>query len=639
MKRKSICLILIAVLACLLALGLVSCNKDNYTIVYLGDSIAEALIGPSPLSERDNYGYYAIVGKTNGFDYYNHSVSGHKTSTGIVSGEGLLEIISREEEDAVLMQTHIRQADMLHISVLGNNLLQYDLGLLMLEVADPQFESKYANQKNTLINALEDGSMDEPMVRNSVDKVDEQGNPEQVEFAFPPTYSNICDIVDRLTDLNPTATIVFQKVYNPFFEGSKHLTPAVLSRLSEIADDGRFGAQGQPIATTAQVRKLADYLLGYLNGMLDRYLAEHPNSIKILDAREAFESVVQRDKKEDGSVNLAGDSLGRKLIYNDWTHPSNLGHAVIAELTQNLLDEMGVSSKKALKNYKNLRIGQINELYRGVDGFDADGAVAAIKKADSYLDVTLAYFGATEGYTPVVKADKTATNNKKTSFSSARRFEVDFSKTSVMGIDSMLLNLVFLAAGNAEMTYAQFETDGSMHFQLQTADNVLENYSQMIQEFLPKLVGYNIEGAIDSMIEPMFPGFKAKLKAADLKGALGLIEAGLGFNIEGLNYEDEGVKEIVSYIAQNMSIPEFIFEKLPKDTVLKLTFDGCYCVRELTAWDGTTYTGVYIGEIGEDTGTQPYCVFNMYTDEYGDTYMTFTAEFMNATVTLKSEAA
>ena len=103
MKRKFIGFLLIVALVATMAFSLVACNPnavdDRYTIVYLGDSIAEALIGPSPLSERDNYGYYAIVGKTNGFKYYNHSVSGHKTSTGIVSGDGLWEMINKDDQN------------------------------------------------------------------------------------------------------------------------------------------------------------------------------------------------------------------------------------------------------------------------------------------------------------------------------------------------------------------------------------------------------------------------------------------------------------------------------------------------------------------------------------------------------------
>ncbi|MDE7373189.1 MAG: hypothetical protein K2N18_03920, partial [Clostridia bacterium] len=235
MKRKFIGFLLIVALVATMAFSLVACNPnavdDRYTIVYLGDSIAEALIGPSPLSERDNYGYYAIVGKTNGFKYYNHSVSGHKTSTGIVSGDGLWEMINKDDQNAVLMRTHIKQADMIHVSVLGNNVLQYNIGLMLLEVADNEFESKYLaykrdhNEKDiTLINALEEGSTEKPLYRDSL----YEGG-DRVKFDFPPTSKDIARIVDKLKELNPNATLVFQKVYNPFFEGSKHLNKATMN--------------------------------------------------------------------------------------------------------------------------------------------------------------------------------------------------------------------------------------------------------------------------------------------------------------------------------------------------------------------------------------------------------------------------
>ena len=69
-KRISTVLVVtLLILACVCAFA--ACDKDKVpqghptTIVYIGDSIAEALIGPSPVSERDNYGYYALVGRAN----------------------------------------------------------------------------------------------------------------------------------------------------------------------------------------------------------------------------------------------------------------------------------------------------------------------------------------------------------------------------------------------------------------------------------------------------------------------------------------------------------------------------------------------------------------------------------------------
>lgn len=658
MKRKFIGFFLVVALVATMAFGLVACNPDavddRYTVVYLGDSIAEALIGPSPLSERDNYGYYAIVGKTNGFKYYNHSVSGHKTSTGIVSGDGLFEMISRKDENAVLMRSHIKQADMIHVSVLGNNVLQYNIGLMLLEVADNDFEAKYEAgkgqidpDKKTLINALEEGSLNDPLIRYSVDEVDENGDPVAKVYNFPPTYNDICDIVDKLKELNPKATIVFQKVYNPFFEGSKHLTPATMAKLAEITDEhGRFGEAGQKITTMAQYRKLADYLLGKLNGILDRYLEAHPGAFKVLDARGAFDEVAALDKNPDGSVNLGEGCQGSKLIYEDWTHPSNLGHAVIAGMTQNLLDEMGVSSPNALENYKAIRVDQINRLFKSIQGFDADAATEAINSAEEYLDVTLAYFDAIDGLTPVVPAvteDSFVTDNSKTSFSRTTSFKVDASKTSVMGVPSVVTTLAMALVADTQNTYLEFTPDGKMHFQLRTNTGLLgdslDGLLSLVKDFNEDfdldraklgemLAGVDIEESIDYYMEPMFPGFKAKLENGDLEGALKLLKNGLGFDITGLDYDDEGVKEILDYVAHNMALPPFLLEKLPADTQLTLTFDGQYYVKDVKGADGKAYKAIYVSHIGASDATQPFCVFDVSKNSKGERCLFFRMEFM-----------
>ena len=655
MRKRLTGILLALVLTLATVLGLTACNKggedDRYTIVYLGDSIAEALIGPSPLSERDNYGYYALVGKTNGYKYYNHSVSGHKTSTGIVSNDGLLEMVSKNTEDAVLMKTHIQQADMIHISVLGNNMLQYDLGLLMLEVADPDFEAKYEAGKTaqtaegkTLINALEEGSIDTPLKRYSIDKVDDKGNPEEVEFAFPPTYSDIGAIVTKLKELNPTATIVFQKVYNPFFGGSKHLTSAVLAELATVTDDGRFGAEGQPINTIAQVRKVADYLLGTLNGMLDRYLEEHPGAFRILDARAAFEQVAARDQV-NGAMNLSGDSLGRKLIYEDWTHPSNFGHAVIAGMTQDLLNEMQVASPDAVKNYKAIRVDQINRLFKSINGFDATAAINAINGADTYLDVTLAYFEAIEGHTPVVPANSVTTNNSGTSFDKNMRFSFDMNNISVMQFDSALIKFACSMVLDVQNSYVEFGTDGHMHLEIKTLSGLFGNINDLLGDQAEgigaMLENFDIAGGVDSMVEPMFPGFKAKLSAGDLAGALKIIQDGLGFNIVGLDYENENVKYILNYVAQNMKLPPDLLSRIPADTQLTLTFDSQYYLKDVKGADGTTYKAIYVSHIGGSNATQPYGVFDVTTvrkNKKDLMQLRMRAEFMNATLTLLETA-
>lgn len=436
--KKVLTIFIVVALVALTAVSFAACNEKpddsnpadgKLNIVFLGDSIAEALIGSSPVSERDNYGYYAIVGRTNGYNYYNHSMSGHLTSGNMAdkSGEGLLEVISRPTEKATLIRTHIVEADVIHISVLGNNVLQYSLGSLMLEMADKlagieagsenswyqscfdretdeetrkELKEYYADDKS-LFDYLHDGGTLEN-VRPSIwsgdgetisfgDRFDGE-NPYTVDpkFNFPPTYQNIVDIVAKLRELNPTAKIIFQKVYNPVYEGTHLITKWEYQALAEKGYD-----------TIAKVRELAGHLLGYLNGMLDEYNENHPDStVYTLDICKAFDDITKTDVK-DGVVDLSATSLGRSLIYQDFTHPSNFGHAVIAEETQKLLEQLGIASSDALAKYKAIKCDQLDRIYSGVQGFDLQAAKDAVNGADTYYATTRAYFDKTDGYVPV----------------------------------------------------------------------------------------------------------------------------------------------------------------------------------------------------------------------------------------------
>ena len=210
------------------------------------------------------------------------------------------------------------------------------------------------------------------------------------KFNFPPTYQNIVDIVAKLRELNPDAKIIFQKVYNPVYEGTTLITKWEYRALAEKGYD-----------TIAKVRELAGHLLGYLNGMLDEYNEKNPdNTVYTLDIYKAFDDVTKSDVK-DGVVDLSANSLGRSLIYQDFTHPSNFGHAVIAEQTQKMLEEMGIASADALEKYKEIKCDQLDRIYSGVEGFDIQAAKAAVNSATTYYATTRAYFDKTDGYTPV----------------------------------------------------------------------------------------------------------------------------------------------------------------------------------------------------------------------------------------------
>ena len=107
------------------------------------------------------------------------------------------------------------------------------------------------------------------------------------------------------------------------------------------------------------------------------------------------------DVDADGVVDLSQNSVGRSLIFADWTHPSNIGHAIIAGATQKMLESWGMADVNAIANYKAIKCDQIARMFEPIQGFDAQGAYNAINGANTFDDVTVAYFAAINGYTPI----------------------------------------------------------------------------------------------------------------------------------------------------------------------------------------------------------------------------------------------
>lgn len=353
MRKKIVAAALCAVmLVCCLA-ALTACGEetpeqfysapeDAYTsgktvIVYLGDSIAEGVLGPSPLSLRHEYAYANLLGRRNDFIYYNHSVSGHLT-------KDLKALLENEEgyDGARALIAHVRQADIIHVSILGNDLLQsMNMNDVVLEAAENKYD---------IINGI-----------------------------AATATENIAAIVARLKELNPDATLIFQNVYNPLSENSTLVDGETRDELAE-----RFDVSAEDL------RGLGEGILDRLNGVLDDYLEEHEGAFIIADARSEFGRIFSEDYER-----------GKGLIYPDYIHPSNEGHAVLADLTQGILEGLGLADKaQALAEYKTMRKDMLNRYFGGVAA-DIPGVCAEIDKAESCAEVTELFFDATRGLTPV----------------------------------------------------------------------------------------------------------------------------------------------------------------------------------------------------------------------------------------------
>ena len=331
--KKVFTLILILILTSICLFSLIGCGSgEPLKIVTIGDSIAEAIAGPSPLSERENYGYWSILGQRNEYLYYNRAVSGHRTYQ-------LLNLLNDTEEDVSLYRSTIMSADIIEVSILGNDLLQNDLNKMFLQIADNNF---------SYINELLTGA----------------------EESF-------CKVIEKIKELNSRATLLIQTVYNPVYSDSKLLSDAVKNSLSVSG------------YSTENYRELGETALTMLNNIVRNYLKEHPGSYYIVDVYEEFDKAFKVSEEE-----------GIKLLFPDGVHPSNAGHAVIADCTQKLLEELNLADgKKALKNYKQMRINLAERLFS--HSVDMSKLKKEINSAKSCGEVTSIYFNAIEGETPV----------------------------------------------------------------------------------------------------------------------------------------------------------------------------------------------------------------------------------------------
>lgn len=338
MKNKRFILVLILAV-CITASSflLTGCNNDDpLLIVYLGDSIAEGIIGPTVLTERENNAYYGIIGIRNEYTFKNRAISGHMS-------KDLLEYIKLEDKGAQMTNSYLKMADVIHVSILGNDFLLNDVSKLLLDIV---FDNDFSNIDAILTNSV----------------------------------ANFAEIVSVLRSYNPNAVIFFQCVYNPLFVGSPIMNEKTRLLLEEKG------------VSVEETRECANEMLKRLNAIIKDYLAAHPGAFYVLDAQEEFDRIYKEDIVR-----------GKNLIYTDGVHPSSEGHAVLADLTQEKLEELNLADgKQALANYKKMRKEQLERLYGYKNSpLNVKAAKKRIDKAKSCKEVTKVYFEEINGITPV----------------------------------------------------------------------------------------------------------------------------------------------------------------------------------------------------------------------------------------------
>ena len=582
MKKKIIASVLCVVLLACCAAALAACNNDGETaekteIVYLGDSIAEGILGASPLGLRHEYAYANVLGRRNDFEYYNHSVSGHLT-------KDLLALLNNDlgYDGARGLILHVQEADIIHVSILGNDLLQ-DMSMndVVLEAAQGLY---------TIIDGIAETA-----------------------------YENITGIVARIRELNPDATLIFQNVYNPLSENS-----------TLVDEETRATLAAEHDTYPEDFRQLGAGILDRLNGVLDRYLAEHPGAFIIADAQAEFDRIFAEDYER-----------GKDLIYPDYIHPSNEGHAVLADLTQGILEANGLAdASAALAEYKTMRKNVLDNYFDGIVT-DIDGDKAAIDAAADCSAVTEAFFDATRGLTPdysEINYDYAAQST--TSTSSDMSFAVNWNASSLMGVSlggesgsdsgsdsgdilGMLLGMVG-DLFDRNKTGVSLGADGTMRLSLVLDPEMAEGLAM----FLPALSGLDMGSFADTYLEPIMPGFTSM----DIIEVFGLAEESLGLKVVSDGDTDAFLRLLAGAL--------FDGGQLPEDTAIPegfgLVLESTYTLRTVTYPDGTAYTGVFLTP--SDPDTQSYIVMTMYDYSDGTHALNLKVDFVKLDLWLYERA-
>lgn len=608
MKRKVLLTLLVLVMTACCVATLVACNDDpvppdKKEIVYLGDSIAEGILGASPLGLRQEYAYANVLGRRNDYVYYNHSVSGHLT-------KDLLAILQNEldYDGARALLLHVSEADVIHISILGNDVLQ--------DRKDGAFESDPVTMHNIILEAAkgEYTSIDRVLNGYTAGDVTTVGSVE-----------NIKGIVDALKRLNPDALIIFQSVYNPIMDVD---TPLIKQETRDALTEEGFKI------TLDSLHRLGDLLIERLNSALTTVLATegYEDSFVIADGHAAFNEVYNADR-----------SRAERLIYPDGIHPSNEGHAVLADLTQGILEEKGLAkASSALAGYKVMRKNVLADYF--AEQTDVAAASAKIDAAATCAEVTEIFFDATQG----LKADYTdidysyAERTDIVTVSEDISYEINWTRSSLMDIAKTLMNAIKTFIDN-EASGVTLSADGTMQIKLAVnpaqINGILENGIGALLEGL----GIDLESFksgigsfAETYLEPIVPGFVPEdgtSIADNILNAFALAESSLGLKVvcDDPAEREEFLKTLASVLFEgNVDAPIVIPDGFA------LVVESEYTLGGVTYPDGTYYPGVYL--IPSDPDTRSYLVFSEYSGTDGGSRLNLKVDFLKLDLWLTQRA-
>ena len=147
---------------------------------------------------------------------------------------------------------------------------------------------------------------------------------------------------------------------------------------------------------------------------------------------------------------------------------------------------------------------------------------------------------------------------KPDAFSETTRFYIDDSVLQIMDTPSFFVKAIEEIAVDMDKTYFEFRPDGTMHMQLTTKDGVFGKIQGLLEnnniDISAALTSFDIKGSVNGYVEPMFPGFAAKLSQADLEGALKDNDKTAPFGVFTLGEKDGAKTAVLRIEFMNITI-------------------------------------------------------------------------------------
>ncbi|MBR3953872.1 MAG: SGNH/GDSL hydrolase family protein [Clostridia bacterium] len=244
-----------------------SAEEKALHYVVLGDSIAYG----SGLTNPVQACYGKIVADTNGYTYANHAIPGHTTGN----------LINRLKDENVLAD--VRKADIINISIGGNNFLMNNLmGLMASALIQKNYSefdaiaAGFYEQFGEIMNLINAANPDAVVLLQTiynpqtghVGEVYQQGadrlNAEMVRFAQEnPGEIVIVDVAAALLD---TTDNFADDGIHPSAMGNEKIAIAVLATLNELS----LGTATEPVITEkGQDFRLSKLIGGFVNVLAD----------------------------------------------------------------------------------------------------------------------------------------------------------------------------------------------------------------------------------------------------------------------------------------------------------------------------------------------------------------------------------